>query len=231
MTEPDSIAANIAAVRARIAQAAARAGRASNSVTLIAVTKTVDAARVQAAYQAGVRDFGENYVQEALAKVGDPTLAWPDARWHFIGHLQTNKAREMTGRFALVQSVDSARLAEELARRARLAETVTPILLEVKLDAAESKFGLAPDDTLAVVERVLQIEGVELRGLMALAPFAPDPEAARPHFRRLRALFAQLPASAQQTLSMGMTGDFETAVEEGATHVRIGTAIFGRRAP
>src|SRR5262249_3741868 len=160
--------------------------------------------------------------QEALAKIGDPRLDWPDARWHFIGHLQRNKAKDVVGRFTLTHSVDSVALAREMARRAQIAGTVAAILLEVKLDPATTKFRLAPEATLETAAQILPITGIRLQGLMGMAPFGAEPEAARPHFRRLYTLFTQLPPEARQTLSMGMTGDFEVAIEEGATHVRIG---------
>ena len=232
------IRANIAAVRQRIASACRRAGRDPDAVTLIAVTKTQPPDRIAAAYEGGARHFGENYVQESLGKVGQPPLDWPDAEWHFIGHLQSNKARDLFpkegfgskgARFALIQSVDSLALARELARRAQMRGVAASLLLEVKLDPAPAKFGFAPETALAEAARIQELDGVELRGLMGMAPFAADPEAARPYFRRLRELYQQLPAPCRQVLSMGMTGDFETAIAEGATHVRIGTAIFGAR--
>jgi pyridoxal phosphate enzyme (YggS family) len=224
------IAGNIARIRERIAQAAARVGRTAEAITLVAATKTVAPARIAQAYAAGVRDCGENYIQEALTKIGQPPLDQPDLRWHFIGHLQRNKVKEAVERFALIQSVDSVGLAQEIGRRAQQAGQSRDILLEVKLDAAAgAKQGFAPESVLEAAEQVNQIAGVRLRGLMGMAPFSPDPEQARPHFRRLRGLFAQLPEAEQQTLSMGMSGDFEVAVEEGATLVRIGAAIFGKR--
>lgn len=230
MAEAD-IAGNIARVRERIALAAERAGRSAEAITLVAVTKTVAPTRIAEAAAVGVRDFGENYVQEALAKIGSPPLDRPDLRWHFIGHLQRNKVREVLGRFTLLQSVDSVALAAEIGRRAQRIGQTADLLLEVKLDAAaEAKFGFLPEATLEAAAQVGQMAGVQLRGLMGMAPFASDPEQARPHFRRLRTLFEQLPPAERQILSMGMTGDFEVAVEEGATLVRIGTAIFGKRA-
>lgn len=228
MTE-EQITRNIALVRERIAQAAGRAGRAAEEITLVAVSKTLNAETVAFAYAAGVRDFGESYVQDALTKVGQPPLDKPDIRWHFIGHLQKNKVREVVGRFALIHSVDSVALAQEIGRRAvRLGQSVD-VLLEVKLDPAATKFGFAPDETLTLAEQVAQIPGVRLKGLMGMAPYATEPEAARPFFQNLYTLFAQLPPERRQTLSMGMSGDFEVAIEEGATLVRIGTALFGPR--
>ncbi len=224
------IAANIAAIRQRMANACERAHRAPEAVTLIAVTKTQPPERIVEAYQAGARHFGENYVQEALSKRQNPALEWPDAIWHFIGHLQSNKARDVVSRFHIIESIDSVSLAREAARRAVQQGIVTPVLLEVKLDPIPAKFGIAPDRVLEAVGMVREMEGLELRGLMGMAPFGLDAEQVRPYFQQMQSLYAQLPAECQQMLSMGMTGDFETAIEEGATHVRIGTAIFGQRA-
>lgn len=226
--QPD-IAANIARVRERIADAARRTARSPESITLIAVTKTAPLERIALAYAAGIRDFGENYLQEALGKIGQSRANWPDATWHFIGHLQTNKAREVIGPFGLIQSVDSLRLAQELARRVALQKRDLDILLEVKLDPSEAKFGFAPESVLEAAAQVASLENVTVRGLMGMAPFSDTPEQARPYFRTLYQLFQQLPPTCRQVLSMGMTGDFEVAIEEGATHVRIGTAIFGKR--
>jgi len=227
----EGIAQNVAAVRTRIAQACERSGRDPGSVTLIAVTKTVALPRIQAIVRAGVRDLGENYVQEALTKVGDPELRDAAVRWHFIGHLQRNKVREIVGRFALIHSVDSLALATEIGRRASTLGTTADLLLEVKLDPIATKFGIAPEETLATAQAVQDIPGVRLCGLMGMAPFGSDPEAARPAFRTLRTLFDQLPPDARRILSMGMSSDFEVAIEEGATLVRIGTALFGKRPP
>ena len=229
--EVDDLTRNVGAIRTRIAQACARSGRASSSVTLIAVTKTVELPRIHTVHQAGVSDFAENYVQEALTKVGDPGLLSAGVRWHFIGHLQRNKVREILTRFTLIHSVDSLALATEIGRRAQAISRATEILLEVKLDAAATKFGILPEQTLATAQAVLDIPGVRLCGLMGMAPFGSHPEEARPAFRILRTLFDKLPTEAQQVLSMGMSSDFEVAIEEGATMVRIGTALFGKRPP
>ncbi|MCW3055850.1 MAG: hypothetical protein JWN14_5020 [Chthonomonadales bacterium] len=227
----EGIAQNVAVIRTRIAQACERSGRDLNSVTLIAVTKTVPLPRIQAIVRAGVRDLGENYVQEALTKVGDPELRAAAVHWHFIGHLQRTKVREIVGRFTLIHSVDSLALATEIGRRASTVGTTADLLLEVKLDPIATKFGIVPEETFATAQAVQDIPGVRLRGLMGMAPFGSDPEAARPAFRTLRTLFDQLPPEARQTLSMGMSSDFEVAIEEGATLVRIGTALFGKRPP
>lgn len=222
------IAQNIACVRERIARAAQRARRSPDSVTLVAVTKTVAQERIAEAYAAGVRDFGESYVQEALPKLNAP-IGGSEARWHFIGHLQSNKAREVVGRFVLIQSVDSLSLAKELGRRALQAGQTADILLEVKLDPRDTKFGFTPESVLEIADETEEIPGVRLRGLMGIAPYAVGVEETRSCFRRLSGLFQQLPPESRQTLSMGMSGDFEIAIEEGATLVRIGTAIFGPR--
>lgn len=225
----EGIAANIATVRQRMADACKRAGRAPEDVTLIAVTKTQPAEHVAEAYAAGVRHFGENYVQEALGKRQDTQLNWPDAIWHFIGHLQSNKARDVVGRFDLIESVDTVSLAREIARRAQKQEQTAPVLLEVKLDPIPTKFGFAPGQVLEAANVIRELPGLEVHGLMTMAPFGLDAEQVRPYFQQMRQCYAQLPLESQHVLSMGMTGDFETAIEEGATHVRIGTAIFGQR--
>ncbi|HLK60209.1 MAG TPA: YggS family pyridoxal phosphate-dependent enzyme [Chthonomonadaceae bacterium] len=227
--DAEEVVRNIERVRARIAQAASRAGRSADQVTLVAVTKRVEAVRMEAAYRYGLRDFAENYMQEAVAKIDQPPLDVPEICWHFIGHLQTNKVKEAVGRFVLIQSVDSLRLASEIGKQAVRAGLTADILLEVKLDPIAAKFGLAPETTLEMAAQVTMVPGIRLRGLMGMAPFASEPEAARPAFRQLYTLFTQLPPECRHTLSMGMTGDFEVAIEEGATMVRLGTALFGQR--
>jgi pyridoxal phosphate enzyme (YggS family) len=228
MTE-GQIADNIGRIRDRMAQAAKRAGRSADTITLLAVTKTVEPKRILEAYAAGICEFGENYLQEAVAKQNDDLLKRLDVRWHFIGHLQSNKVKEVAGRFALIQSVDSLSLAREIGRRAQRSGQTSEILLEVKLDSSEAKFGFRPEDALDAAAQAQNIPGIQLSGFMGMAPFSPDPENARPYFRRLRTLFERLPPEVCKTLSMGMTGDFEVAIEEGATLIRIGTAIFGTR--
>ncbi len=225
-----NIAQNLAVIHDRIARAAHSAGRSPDEITLVAVSKRANAERVQEAFEAGVRDFGENYVQEALPKITSAALP-KEVRWHFIGHLQSNKAREVAGVFSLIQSVDSLSLAQEIGRRAFLVGRSVDVLLEVKLDTSAAKFGIQPEQALETASVVLTIPGVRLCGLMGMAPFGTDPEAARPTFRTLRTLFNQLPPDARQTLSMGMSSDFEVAIQEGATMVRIGTALFGQRPP
>jgi len=223
-------------VQARIELAALKAGRDPASVTLVAVTKRVSIERIVEAYGAGLRNFGESYLQEGISKVVSPELsALPDIKWHFIGHLQTNKARDVEAHFGLIHSVDSYRLAVELGRRAAATGRIASVLLEVKLDSVETKFGFAPERVIEEALGVSELPGIRLAGLMGIAPYATAAkagargEASRPAFRRLNQLFCRLPETCRQTLSMGMTGDFEVAIEEGATLVRIGTGLFGHR--
>lgn len=220
------IAGNLAQIRARVAAAAVRAGRPPEGVTVVAVSKTFDTDHVRAAHAAGVRHFGENWVQEAADKL--PRLSDLDPRpvWHFIGHLQTNKARSAMELFDVVESVDSLHLAEALARRA--GDRRLPVLLEVNAGGEPTKFGFEPETVAAACEQVRALPQLDLRGLMTVAPAVDDPERVRPVFRRLRELRDSLGLS---DLSMGMSEDFEVAVEEGSTMVRIGRAIFGPRAP
>ena len=221
------IAARLAAVRERIARAASRAGRAPAAVRLVLASKTQPPEAVRAAYAAGAREFGENYVQEAAAKQ-DALADLGNAQWHLIGHLQTNKAREAANRFALIHSLDSARLARALGR-ARPAPRV-PVLIEVNAAGEASKSGVAPDTAERLIEEARAT--VEILGLMTIPPPAPDPERSREHFAALRAMRDRLAAAtglALSELSMGMTDDFEVAIEEGATIVRVGRAIFGER--
>jgi PLP dependent protein len=225
----EQTARNIEQIRERIAQAARRAGRKPEEITLVAVSKTRTSEEIASAYAAGVRDFGESYAQEVLTKIENPLLSLPDLRWHFIGHLQSNKVRDVVGRFALIHSVDSLGLAQTIGQRAVRSGLVADILLEIKLDPAATKYGFLPAETQVAVEQIAPIPGVRLQGLMGMAPYAETPEAARPFFQTLSRLFMQLPPEMQHTLSMGMSGDFEVAIEEGATMVRIGTALFGPR--
>jgi pyridoxal phosphate enzyme (YggS family) len=222
--DAEQIAANRARVRARIARAAERAGRNPESVRLIAVSKTFPADAVIAAHAAGQRLFGENRVQEAVAKAATVREAGiDDVDWHLIGRLQTNKARAAADLFAMIHSVDSQRLAQALAARAtgRL-----PVLIEVNAGDEASKAGFALDEAREAVAAIRTLPQLEVQGLMTVAPPAADPEALRPLFRGLADLAREL---ALPELSMGMSGDFEVAVEEGATLVRVGSAIFGER--
>ena len=223
---------NIARVRERMAAACARCGRRPEEVTLIAVSKTVPAERIRPAYEAGLRDFGENRVQEAKEK--RLALAGLDITWHLIGHLQTNKVKPARALFQWVHSVDSFRLAEKLDHVAEGRVQRLPVLLEVNLGEEPTKFGAAEAAGVRLAEQVSQLSTLELRGLMGVPPYVENPEEVRPFFRRLRELARaiesrQLPNVAMRELSMGMSHDFEVAIEEGATMVRVGTAIFGPR--
>ena len=233
------LATNIARVRERIAAAARRVGRDPEEITLVAVTKTVPAHRVREAWELGLTDFGENRVQEAVAKIplvvpeGERASDRPPPRWHMIGHLQRNKVKHVIPLFDIIHSVDSVRLAREIERRAAQAGRVMPILLEVNVAGEATKYGFAPEEVAAAVEDIAPLPHLEIHGLMTVAPIAEDPEEVRPHFRRLRelrdALARRFPSLDWRHLSMGMTDDFEVAIEEGATMVRIGRAIFGGR--
>jgi pyridoxal phosphate enzyme (YggS family) len=225
---------NLEAVRARMARAAARAGRPAGSVRLIAVSKTFPADDVAAAAAAGQHDFGENRIQEALPKI-EATRAL-DVRWHLVGHLQSNKARKAVGPFAFIHSIDSLDLLERLDRVAVESGQAVDVLIEVDLAGEATKFGLAVDDATRLFERATHLAGARVAGLMVMPPYFDDPEQARPYFRRLRELREALahggiPPAMLRELSMGMSHDFEIAIEEGSTMVRVGTAIFGARPP
>jgi pyridoxal phosphate enzyme (YggS family) len=220
-----SLSAGLDAVLGRIAAAAARAGRDPREVTLVCVTKTVAPATVRAAASAGATDFGENRMQEARRKLD--ALSDLACRWHFIGQLQTNKVKFLANRFRLVHSVDRPALAREIDRRAREIGHVQAVLVQVNVAGEAGKAGVPPEEAGDLCRFVRGLPGLRLEGLMTVAPEAPDPEDVRPVFRALRALRDRLvPGGA---LSMGMSGDFEVGVEEGATLVRVGRAIFGPR--
>lgn len=249
--DADEIRANIARVRERIAAAARRGRRSPDEVTLVAVTKTHPAAAVNAALEAGVPIVGENRVQELLQKLPDVCSG---ASFHMIGHLQVNKVRQVIGHVAMIQSVDSAHLAEEIERQAAKLGIVMEVLVEVNIGGEAAKSGVAPSDTEELAEAVARLPHLRLRGLMTVPPVCASSAEVRPYFHQMRKLFVDIRAkrtdnknisgllrgpvgmqesaggfTAFDTLSMGMSGDFETAVEEGATMVRVGTAIFGRR--
>jgi pyridoxal phosphate enzyme (YggS family) len=233
---PDmSIGENLTRVRERIALAAARVGRDPHSITLMAVSKTVDRERIRGALEAGVRVFGENRVQEFEEKFPDPEDR-KDAGWHLIGHLQTNKARKAAELFDAIDSLDSLRLAEKLDHAAGARAKVLPVLVEINVGDEESKTGIPLDspELESLLRAMPQFEHLKLQGLMAVPPFTPNAEAARPYFRLVRDLrdsiaARKLPAIEMGVLSLGMSHDFEVAIEEGSTCVRIGTAIFGER--
>jgi len=220
-----TIAERVEAVRLQIADACLRSGRSPEEVTVVAVTKGFPPEAVREGFAAGLNQFGENRVQEAQAKL--PLLAdlAPRPTWHMVGHLQTNKVKTVLSLFDIIQSVDSLHLAQEISRRAPQSVRV-PVLLEVNVAGEAAKYGFSPDELPAAAEQVRALPGLEVRGLMTVAPMVADPQQARPVFRRLRSLAESLDL---RELSMGMTDDFEVAVEEGATIVRVGRAIFGER--
>jgi pyridoxal phosphate enzyme (YggS family) len=230
------IAENIAAVRERVAAAARRANRNPDDITLMGVSKTFSVDAIRQAYAAGLRVFGENRVQEFAAKAA-ALRDLPNAEWHLIGHLQTNKAAKAVELFDAVDSVDSIRMAEKLNALAESAGKTLPVLIEINIAGESAKSGAAPDS--GELEQILQSAphwgNLKIRGLMTVPPYTEDPEGSRPHSRQLhqirdRIAARKLPQIGMNVLSMGMSRDFEVAIEEGATCVRVGTAIFGDRA-
>jgi len=227
----EQIRERLVRVRERIARAAERTGRSADDITLIAVSKTFDSTTVQQAVDAGARDLGENRVQEAIAKVG---VVQGEARWHLIGHLQSNKARQAVEAFDVIHTIDSNQLADRLDRIAGDLGRRPSVLVQVDLAHEPTKSGADESELPAIVEALESASHLEFRGLMTLPPFFDLPEQARPYFRKLREILEGLnrDRSTDQRLtelSMGMTNDFEVAIEEGATMVRVGTAIFGVR--
>jgi PLP dependent protein len=223
------IAKNLAEVNDRIAAAALRVGRIPASVRLIAVSKTVDLDRIRAAVSAGQRWFGENYLQEAREKIA---VLGHEVGWHLVGHLQSNKAKSAVELFDLIHGVDSLKLAQALEKAAAAIGRFQEILLQVNLAGEARKSGVAPEHAAALLEEVRCLPHLKVEGLMTMPPFFPEPEQARPYFRGLRELAERLRDASHlplRELSMGMSGDYEVAVEEGATLVRVGTAIFGSR--
>lgn len=222
----EHIAENLESVEERMAAALARCGRKRDEITLIAVTKTFPAAVTQAAWDAGLRDFGENYVQEFEGKSLE-LHGLAGARYHLIGHLQSNKVNKAVPLFDCIQTVDSLRLATRLAGAlANAGKQNLDLMIEVKLSEEDSKHGCTPEELPALVEGIRGTPGLTLLGLMTMPPFFDEPERGRPYFARLRELAAK---HSLRALSMGMSNDFEVAIEEGATHIRLGTVLFGRR--
>ncbi len=222
---------NIEQVKCRISQACKKAERDEKEVSLIAVSKTKPVERLMEAYEAGQRDFGENKVQELMDKI--PVLP-SDIRWHMIGHLQRNKVKYIVGKVCLIHSVDSLRLAEEISKESVKQNVTTDILVEVNVAEEESKFGTTFEDTLMLVEQISALPSIRINGLMTIAPFTENAEENRVYFRKLKQLSVDIAAKNidnvnMNVLSMGMTGDYEVAVEEGATLTRVGTGIFGER--
>ncbi len=228
----ESIASNIEAIREQINSACIEAGRDPASVRLIAVSKTKPAELVREAFDAGQIEFGESYVQEFLEKYDDPLLEGMPVDWHFIGHLQSNKIRSIIGKVSLIHGIDKLSTAEELSKRALQNNLHIDYLLEVNTSGEASKYGMSPDDVLLEAASLFHLPNITLRGLMTIASY--DRVAAREEFRQLRLLLESLqeiaPDPSKLTeLSMGMSGDFEEAIHEGATMIRVGTAIFGWR--
>lgn len=226
------VAENIKNIHERISRACFRCGRKPEEVTLVAVTKTFSSDLIQEAVDAGQLDFGENYVQEMNEKRGD--LLNAKLRWHFIGHLQTNKVRNLAEYVYLIHTVDNAHLAAEVQKRAEKQNRVIDVLVEVHTTAETTKSGVSPDKTIDLVKQISSFRNVRMRGLMTMGPFSDDPNDSRPSFRQLAELQRRIdgegiPGVSAKELSMGMTHDFEVAIEEGATIVRLGTAIFGKR--
>ena len=226
-----SVAENLKTIRERVDAACERAGRRPEEVALIAVSKTKPLSMLQEAYEAGARDFGENKVQEILEKY--PEMP-EDARFHMIGHLQTNKVKQVVGKAVLIHSVDSLHLAEKIEQEAAKRDLTADILLEVNVAREESKFGLMLEEVIPLLEEVKNLPHVRVRGLMTIAPNVENPEENRKYFKELYQLYVDIKSKnidngTMSVLSMGMTGDFEVAVEEGATMIRVGTGIFGSR--
>lgn len=221
-------------VEERVSNACKRAGRDRNEVTLIAVSKTKPIEMLQEAYKAGARTFGENKVQELVSKMDSEELP-SDISWQMIGHLQRNKVKYIVGRVDLIHSVDSFRLAEEINIQSKKKGVITPILIEVNAANEESKFGVKVEDTIDLIKQISkELDSVNIKGLMTIAPYVVDSEENRPYFHKIKDLSVDISNEnidnvSMDILSMGMSGDFEVAIEEGATMVRVGTGIFGER--
>ena len=222
---------NLVKVEENIKTACKRAGRKPEEVTLIAVSKTKPMEMIEEALACGKREFGENKAQEMKEKCD---ALQKDIKWHFIGHLQTNKVKYVVGRAFLIHSVDSYHLAEAIETESEKKNVISHILIEVNVANEESKFGIKTDETLALVEKISHLPHIRIDGLMTIAPFVENPQMNRPIFRDLRKLSVDIAEKnidnvSMNVLSMGMTNDYEVAIEEGATHIRVGTAIFGER--
>jgi pyridoxal phosphate enzyme (YggS family) len=222
---------NLAEVEKNIRTACEKSGRDRSEVTLIAVGKTKPAEMLQTVYDCGIRDFGENKVQEMCDKM---EVLPDDIRWHMIGHLQTNKVKYIVGKTALIHSVDSVHLAKEIERQAEKMDVTVPILIEVNIAEEESKFGIHREEAIAMVKEIAAFDRLRIQGLMTIAPYVENPEENRTFFREIRQLSVDIRNQnidnvCMDVLSMGMTGDYMVAIEEGATLVRVGTGIFGER--
>lgn len=222
---------NLANAEKNIEQACKNAGRNRNEVTLIAVSKTKPVEMLQEIYDENIRDFGENKVQELCSKMEQLPS---DIRWHMIGHLQRNKVKYIVGKVELIHSVDTYRLAEEINIQAKKQNVIVPILVEVNIAHEESKFGISAEDAILLVEEISRLENIRIKGLMTIAPYVKNPEDNRLYFRKIKQLSVDITNKnidnvSMEILSMGMTGDYMVAIEEGATMVRVGTGIFGER--
>lgn len=222
---------NLANVEKNIEQACKNAGRSRDEVTLIAVSKTKPVEMLQEIYDENIRDFGENKVQELCSKMEQLPS---DIRWHMIGHLQRNKVKYIVGKVELIHSVDTYRLAEEINIQAKKQNVIVPILVEVNIAHEESKFGISAEDAILLVEEISKLENIRTKGLMTIAPYVENPEDNRLYFRKIKQLSVDITNKNidnvfMEILSMGMTGDYMVAIEEGATMVRVGTGIFGER--
>ena len=222
---------NLANVEKNIEQACKNAGRSRDEVTLIAVSKTKPVEMLQEIYDENIRDFGENKVQELCSKMEQLPS---DIRWHMIGHLQRNKVKYIVGKVELIHSVDTYRLAEEINIQAKKQNVIVPILVEVNIAHEESKFGISAEDAILLVEEISKLENIRIKGLMTIAPYVENPEDNRLYFRKIKQLSVDITNKNidnvfMEMLSMGMTGDYMVAIEEGATMVRVGTGIFGER--
>jgi pyridoxal phosphate enzyme (YggS family) len=231
MEEKLMLKENLANVEKNIEQACKNAGRNRNEVTLIAVSKTKPVEMLQEIYDENIRDFGENKVQELCSKMEQLPS---DIRWHMIGHLQRNKVKYIVGKVELIHSVDTYRLAEEINIQAKKQNVIVPILVEVNIAHEESKFGISAEDAILLVEEISRLENIRIKGLMTIAPYVENPEDNRLYFRKIKQLSVDITNKnidnvSMEILSMGMTGDYMVAIEEGATMVRIGTGIFGER--
>ena len=222
---------NLANVEKNIEQACKNAGRSRDELTLIAVSKTKPVEMLQEIYDENIRDFGENKVQELCSKMEQLPS---DIRWHMIGHLQRNKVKYIVGKVELIHSVDTYRLAEEINIQAKKQNVIVPILVEVNIAHEESKFGISAEDAILLVEEISKLENIRIKGLMTIAPYVENPEDNRLYFRKIKQLSVDITNKNidnvfMEILSMGMTGDYMVAIEEGATMVRVGTGIFGER--
>lgn len=222
---------NLEHVQENIKKACEKAGRSTDEVTLIAVSKTKPVEMLQEIYDQGIREFGENKVQEMCSKM---EVMPSDIRWNMIGHLQTNKVKYIVGKTSLIHSVDSLHLAKEIQKQAVKNDVICDILVEVNIAGEETKFGTSRDEAIALVEEIAKLDHIRIKGLMTIAPFVDDPEDNREYFKAIKQLSVDIAAKnidnvSMNVLSMGMTGDYIVAIEEGATMVRVGTGIFGAR--